>query len=83
MTVMGRSFSLERSQLITPHLATAPARSTTSSLTLHMSDGIDTDYAYLDMEFDEESSSCSLMCPLVRTAEEFETDDPYHDLVLL
>jgi len=50
---------------------------------LTLSDGIDTDYAYLDMEYDEESGFLFFDVPLWYVPpEEFETDDPYHDLVL-
>ena len=50
---------------------------------LTLSDGIDTDYAYLDMEFDEESGFLFFDVPLWYVPpEEFDTDDPYHDLVL-
>jgi hypothetical protein len=50
---------------------------------LTLSDGIDTDYAYLDMEVDEESGFLFFDVPLWYVPpEEFDTDDPYHDLVL-
>ena len=50
---------------------------------LTLSDGIDTDYAYLDMEFDEESGFLFFDVPLWYTPpEEFDTDDPYHDVIL-
>ncbi len=50
---------------------------------LTLSDGIDTDYAYLDMEVDEESGFLFFDVPLWYVPpEEFDTDDPYHDVVL-
>lgn len=49
---------------------------------LTISDGIDTDYAYLDLTFDD-SGILLIDVPLWYVPpEEFETDDPYHDVVL-
>lgn len=50
---------------------------------LTISDGIDTDFAYLDLTFDEESGFIFIDVPLWYVPpEEFETDDPPHDVVL-
>ncbi len=50
---------------------------------LTISDGIDTDFAYLDLTFDEESGVIYVDVPLWYVPpEEFETDDPPHDVVL-
>jgi hypothetical protein len=50
---------------------------------LTLSDGIDTDFAYLDMEIDDESGLWFLDVPLWYVPpEETDTDDPPHDVIL-
>jgi hypothetical protein len=50
---------------------------------LTLSDGIDTDFAYLDMEIDYESGLWFLDVPLWYVPpEEADTDDPPHDVIL-
>ncbi len=50
---------------------------------LTISDGIDTDYAYLDLAIDEELGVVTIDVPLWYVPpEEFATDDPPHDVVL-
>ncbi len=50
---------------------------------LTISDGVDTDYAYLDLEVDLESELLFIDVPLWYVPpEEFDTDDPFHDVIL-
>lgn len=50
---------------------------------LTISDGEDTDYAYLDLEVDPDSGLLFIDVPLWYVPpEEFDTDDPFHDVIL-
>ena len=50
---------------------------------LTISDGVDTDYAYLDLEIDVETETMYIDVPLWYVPpEEFDTDDPPRDVVL-